>query len=376
MTTMKSVLDVNVSCFKNYNSPNSPKPVNLLLWLNSLKYRSEVLKVRQIENKEEKKKLKSNLPCITPSGLFSYRAEKSLIEHSGLIQIDIDPSANNLNISNWNELKEEISKITNIAYLGDSVSGKGYWGLIPITEPKCHQQFFDVIYERFNSFGIELDKLPKNIASLRGYSIDENAFFNHHAKPLSNYKKVYSVNRVPITGENFNQSNTGIIQWIANKMNSAPEGQRHEARLKMGKYLGGLIAGGVISQDSSNDLINSYLSHYSLMDDELTQKKEIKAINDGIEEGLKSPIYQIQNDSKTSRREVKNVYVDSSTQFIPTNEYVSTLHFENGLLMTKGYPAEWDIHAPYISVKCRELIEQIVNTPMMLKLVQTAELEL
>ena len=78
MTTMKSVLDVNVSCFKNYNSPYSPKPVNLLLWLNSLKYRSEVLKVRQIENKEDKKKLKSNLPCITPSGLFSYRAEKKL----------------------------------------------------------------------------------------------------------------------------------------------------------------------------------------------------------------------------------------------------------------------------------------------------------
>ena len=305
-------------------------------------------------------------------GCLVIELKKSLIEHSGLIQIDIDPSANNLNISNWNELKKEISKITNIAYLGDSVSGKGYWGLIPITEPKYHKQFFDVIYERFNDFGIELDKLPKNIASLRGYSIDENAFFNHHARPLSNYKKAYPVNRAPIS--RINQNNTGIVEWIAKKMNSAPEGQRHEARLKMGKYLGGLIAGGIVSQDSSNDLINSYLSHYSLLDDELTQKKEIKAINDGIEEGLKLPIFQVEKDSKSSRREVKETTSDSATQYIPIQEYIASLHFENGLLMTKGYPAEWDIHAPYISVECRKLIDQIVKTPIMLKLIQTAGL--
>jgi hypothetical protein len=371
---MKSILDKKVSCFKNYNSPNSPKEVNLLVWLNSLKFKGQVQLVRELTDKNEKKKVKSNLPCITPSGLFSYRSERNLIQHSGLIQIDIDPSANNLNISNWDELKKEISKITNIAYLGDSVSGNGYWGLIPIAEPKYHKQFFDVIYEKFDSFGIELDKLPKNIASLRGYSVDENAFFNHQAKPLTNYKKVYPVNRLVTNTVKPSQSNQGIVEWVANKMNSAIEGQRHEARLRMGKYLGGLIAGGQVSQNSSDYLVNSYLSNYGSFDDEFTQQKEIKAINDGIEEGLKSPIYQLQNDSSLVKQEAKKTKVSSSTKFIPMSEYISTLHFENGLLMTKGYPAEWDIHAPYISVKCRELIQQIVKTPMLLKLIKTAEL--
>jgi hypothetical protein len=43
--------------------------------------------------------------------------------------------------------------------------------------------------------------------------------------------------------------------------------------------------------------------------------------------------------------------------------------------MTKGYPAEWDIHAPYLTLECRKLIEQIVKTPTMLKLIQTADLQ-
>ena len=105
---------------------------------------------------------------------------------------------------------------------------------------------------------------------------------------------------------------------------------------------------------------------------------EFNASQSQKDKGLDLADFLIQLDWREFQKELnKDIPLRKpiQTKYIPTNEYVSTLHFENGLLMTKGYPAEWDIHAPYISVKCRELIEQIVKTPIMLKLIQTAELE-
>ena len=99
----KSILNIEVSCFANYNTPAKPMEVNLLRWLQSGKYKNEVGKIRAIENKEERDRIKALLPAITPSGIFFYRSEKDLIKHSGLIQFDIDYKENrhlgNLSIS-------------------------------------------------------------------------------------------------------------------------------------------------------------------------------------------------------------------------------------------------------------------------------------
>ena len=43
-----SVLDVIVSCFKNYNSPDNPIQVNLLDWLNSEEENQKVDLIRSI----------------------------------------------------------------------------------------------------------------------------------------------------------------------------------------------------------------------------------------------------------------------------------------------------------------------------------------
>ncbi|MDZ7718020.1 MAG: BT4734/BF3469 family protein [Balneolaceae bacterium] len=127
--------------------------------------------------------LKATLPAITPSGQFSYRSKEKLIEHSGLIQFDID-GKDHINIANFKALKEEISKIVNVAYVGLSVSGKGYWGLIPIKYPEKHKNHFKAMKNAFGNYGIKLDDKPSHVASLRGYSYDPDAYFSHNAKPL------------------------------------------------------------------------------------------------------------------------------------------------------------------------------------------------
>lgn len=180
-TQTDSCLNVTVSCFANYTSPDNPKPVNLLQWLTSAKYRAQVEAIRAAPTKEDRDKLKAQLPAITPSGQFSRREEGALLKHSGLIQIDIDPKGNE-HITNFNALKAQLCKMQNVAFAGDSASGTGFFLLIPIAHPEKHKAHFRALKADFGRLGITIDDKPQNVASLRGYSWDSEPYFNHNAK--------------------------------------------------------------------------------------------------------------------------------------------------------------------------------------------------
>lgn len=185
---MKSVLDVQVSRFADYNTPNNPQQVNLLHFLQSDTYKSMVQIIRIEPDKARRDSMKGKLPAITPSGTFTYRNSESLISHSGLIQFDIDFKENN-QITNYALLKKQICNIKNVAYCGLSVSGTGYWGLIPIMFPEKHRQHFESLKKVFRHLGINIDEKPKNVSSLRGYSYDVEPYFNHEASVFQLYEK-------------------------------------------------------------------------------------------------------------------------------------------------------------------------------------------
>lgn len=177
-----SILDTNISRFKDYSSPSNPETVNMLDWLRSDEYADTVERLRTIDDKKERDKLKGKLPAITPSGLFRYRncEPENLIKHSGLLQFDIDMKGNE-HIGNYDDLKRHICNISNVAYCGLSASGRGYWGLVPLAYPERHTEQFWGLYNGFKSLGLTLDTKPKDIHSLRGYSHDLDGYFNHDA---------------------------------------------------------------------------------------------------------------------------------------------------------------------------------------------------
>ena len=170
------VLNCSVSCFANYSTAGNPRPVNMLHWLRSDKYVHQQQAIRAMPTKKDRDDAKQFLPAITPSGEFTYRSEKKLVRHSGLIQFDIDLKENRT-IRNYADLKGIIGKLPFVAYCGLSCSGTGYWGLIPIANPERHGQHFDALYRVFAHYKIKLDDKPRNVASLRGYSYDNNAYF-------------------------------------------------------------------------------------------------------------------------------------------------------------------------------------------------------
>lgn len=184
---MKSVLNVAVSYFKSYND-TSPIDINLLTFINSRKYKSEIDFIRLLDEKSERDKKKALLPCITPSGVFNYRNESGLIKHSGLIQFDIDYKGNE-HIDNFEDLTKEVGKLPFIAYCGFSASGYGIWGLVPIAYPDKHKLHLQALKNVFKCYGIKVDNAPSNVASLRGYSYDDNAYINENATTFTQVSK-------------------------------------------------------------------------------------------------------------------------------------------------------------------------------------------
>ncbi|GHB45656.1 BT4734/BF3469 family protein [Mongoliitalea lutea] len=297
---MKSILDIEVSCFKDYEETAHPKTVNLLSWLTSTKYKDKVDLIRTLDDKKERDAIKSTLPAITPSAILKNRKRgiplmEKLVKHSGFIQIDIDKSKNNLGISNWDDLKAELCKLPNIAYFGLSASGRGFWGLIPIPpEPENHKRYFDSLEKIFLGWGIELDGQPKNIASLRGYSYDLEPYFNHQAVQFTKMIQTYPVPQVtppplktPVSDGYF----AWLENWILKRISEAVEGKRHAKRLEYSRLAGGLIAGGYLPHTMEETIISAYLSQYGGHDAKDVQDREIRTIREGIADGLKAPIH-------------------------------------------------------------------------------------
>jgi hypothetical protein len=158
-----------------------------------------VEQIRGLEDKAGRDKLKAALPCITPSGEFSRRSEKDLICHSGLICLDIDYKENR-HIGNFSDLKACLSRIENVAYCGLSVSGQGYFVLVPLANPEQHAAYFRALQADFAYLGIELDKACKDVSRLRGYSYDPDGYFNHQAKTYQKEEGTRGVKEKGIKG--------------------------------------------------------------------------------------------------------------------------------------------------------------------------------
>ena len=168
-----------ISKFNSYTSTN-PEDICLWDWLNDDTYKQEVESIRSIDDKTERNRLKSKLPTITPSGTFTKRNSNCLIKHSGFICIDID-SGDNPNILDFCNLRDQLKNITNVAYSGLSVSGKGVFCLIPILYPDKHKEHFKALEKCFERLGIIVDKACSDVSRLRGYSYDKDAYFNENA---------------------------------------------------------------------------------------------------------------------------------------------------------------------------------------------------
>jgi hypothetical protein len=346
-----------------------------MAWLTSSKYKDKVEAIRSTDDKQTRGELKSHLPAITPSGQFSYRSQNSLLSHSGLIQIDID----DLDEGDLEPIKKDLQTLDEIAYLGKSVSGRGLWGLIPMPrDPEFHRDYFEVLSQTFKELiGITLDDKPKNVASLRGYSYDPEAYFNHSAIPFINKSKpILKSNPKPVKTERSEATNSkGLEDWIIREMENLTVGDRHAGRLKLARQAGGFVAGGSMGAEILERLTASYLGQYGGSDNSHTQAKEIKAIRDGFENGKLFALYP-KGPEKQIQQTVYPIYTAASTRKNVTHEdYINKLYFENGMLLNDmDYPADWDLVGSYTEQRTKDFIQMAIKNPALIEIRKQFEL--
>lgn len=179
---MKNHLEKTVSVYANAFDKVG-REVNLLQWLTlpDPEQVGRMERIRAMAKKEEQTKAKQSIQCATISGTFKpeHRNDQGLIQHSGLIAIDIDQEANTG--IDFSDLRQQLPRIPCCAYVGYSVRGKGLWMIWPVKYPERHKEHFHAIEKDFLTMGIRIDAQCKNISRLRYYSYDPDAYFNPDA---------------------------------------------------------------------------------------------------------------------------------------------------------------------------------------------------
>lgn len=173
-----------ISFFSYFGS--EPRESNLLWCLTTDRYKHKVNDIRAIDDADLRAKKKKQLPGFTPSGLFSERKAKGLLQHSGFICIDID-AKDNPQINDWQKFLYDVgSRYSFVAYAGLSVSGNGAFLIVPIKHPERHTQHFDALVKELAPF-INVDKSGRDVSRYRFISYNEAPYINKDADPYTKY---------------------------------------------------------------------------------------------------------------------------------------------------------------------------------------------
>jgi hypothetical protein len=149
-------------------------------------FQDEVLAYRT--GKLEKTKLRG----ITPSGVFTYRSAKSLVQHSGVIGIDIDTKDQIRN--DFTTLKDELKNDAYTYGLHDSVSGKGGMVMyIKIVPEKHFDSFLAIEKYLLDNYKVIIDQSCKDVSRFRFVSFDPDCHINKKAKTWKTYLKKVQV---------------------------------------------------------------------------------------------------------------------------------------------------------------------------------------
>ena len=143
---------------------------------------------------------KKMLPGATLSGLFALyeddslthpgqrvmvsRRESHLKQHTGWLAIDID-LADNMQMSNFENVRMICRFRPEIALLMRSCSGSGYFGLVKLAYSERHKEQFKALLKEYAAIGITLDKACSNIGRVRFASWDdpEHIYINENVVP-------------------------------------------------------------------------------------------------------------------------------------------------------------------------------------------------
>ena len=165
---------MNVSYYKNVTNSRTPigsLPLETILFSERVRARVEALRALPYGSAEFNQ-AKRQMPCYTPSGVFSVRNSEGLICHSGVLCVEWDK------VEDVDALKDLLGGLPFVYYAGLSCSGRGVFALVKIAEPTKHREYFRALSEYFGGIGYRVDESGKDVCRLRVASYDAEPIFN------------------------------------------------------------------------------------------------------------------------------------------------------------------------------------------------------
>jgi hypothetical protein len=140
------------------------------------KYAKQIRAVRASTGIDQER-LKNNLPYATISGIFEEgkRDAKSLITHSGLLQIDIDKKGQDFNLQ---ELKKRLAQDPLVLSVFVSPRGHGLKVIVKIDKEGHSQAFLSLESYFMDKYSVSIDKACKDVCRPFFVSYDPDIYFN------------------------------------------------------------------------------------------------------------------------------------------------------------------------------------------------------
>jgi len=324
-----------VTIFENILSIDNPRIVKLDAVLSAIRdgrYKDKVEAIRNCDNDEDKRIMKSNLPCVLFTGEFnkpitkinssgkeyiSYRDDKSITKHSGLVPIDID------DVDNIDDVINDIKKDEIVYALWKSASGKGLHGLVRIGDGNKHKQHYKALLKRIKG----LDSTAQNVARVLYVSYDPNIYINTSSSVFFDIdiEEEYTPTRVILGDGNTDYKKIDIA---CRMIRSAPDGQKHHVLLKASNLLGGYVATRNVEYDVALNILSHEIRKRHIDDALLADK----TIEDGIRHGMSRPISEVEEEFKEAVRQLGAIEEELSFLSSGSKDDDFIYKFRNGLI--------------------------------------------
>lgn len=218
----------NVTIYQHYD-PKSPKYFRdvsyIINRIRDGKSKDLVSKIRATRDGDLKKKL----PSILFSGEFSYRNDKSLIKHSGLICLDFDKFPDTETLQTWKGTLES-DEYTYCVFL--SPSGNGLKCIVKIpAEPSKHKGYFAALTDYYDC--PYFDTQTGNLSRICFESYDPYLTVNENSGTWDKYKEP-PVFVMPDLSEEIDENKAAkiLLKWWT-KRYGIFEGQRNSNLYKL-----------------------------------------------------------------------------------------------------------------------------------------------
>lgn len=186
------------------------------------KSKSQIERIRNTIDDNLRGELKSNLPSVCFSGIFSERKDEKLLQHSGFICLDFD---------HLDDVLEEKSLLCANDYIYAcwvSPSGNGLKALVRIGSGIDHEAHFEALMDIFKT----VDRSGRNISRVCYESYDPDIFINEKSIV---FKKIKTIERIKISENQHDsyESFRNLLKWLANRGDAFVTGERNNFIFKL-----------------------------------------------------------------------------------------------------------------------------------------------